>query len=419
MAPPEPPKAPVYLAFISYAREDEAFARRLESEIEAWPPPRGSGPVRVFRDRSDFTGGAYEAALDRHLADSAALIVLCSPHARRSRFVGDEITRFVQRAGPGRIFPILVDGLPDNEADELKAFPPALLEATRPIGMPLGAEFRGIDLARERLNAGRFEAEWYKLLGNLFDAPAAEVQDLDKRRLVRIQRQRMVAGAALVAVLVVVLAIMAWLWQRAVEAERIAKVMSERAQTELSAALRAPAAEPAPAPGAPSASGAPPAPASEAPGTPATPAGGAARPTTSAGGQPVPAPSADSAASAGPPTAPVPTADPLLKTRVYFHIRDNAQRPSALALKAALERAGLDLVVPGIQRLDVGPTQGSELRYFRDDERSEAEGIGRALVAAGSGALVVKKVPGYETSTQIRRRHFELWLKPAAGAAGG
>src|SRR5262245_12756709 len=122
--------APGYIAFISYSREDEAFAKQLETEIEAYQRPGSAVSARIFRDRSDFTGSAYESALDAHLHNSKSLIVLCSPHARKSTYVGDEIRRFAQHHGAERIFPILVSGLPDNEADDKKAFPPALLEVT-------------------------------------------------------------------------------------------------------------------------------------------------------------------------------------------------------------------------------------------------------------------------------------------------
>lgn len=406
MTTPAPGPAPAYIAFISYAREDEAFARQLETEIEAWPrPPGQDGPVRVFRDRSDFTGSAYEADLEEHLRASAALIVLCSPHARRSDYVGDEIARFARLGDPTRIFPILVAGLPDNEADEQKAFPPALLKAMQERGMPLGAEFRGIDLARERLSGGRFESEWYKLLGNLFQAPPSEIQAQDQHRLMRQQRRRwMIAATAFVA-LAALLGLFVMLWwnaqaaeQRAVKAERQAGVDRDRAET-----LAADLARARTGPTRPEA--APPGPEPEPVPAPA-PAPGPTQPPV----QPPATP---------PPAAPQTPPSSTLAPRVYVHIRDEAQRDFARSLARAIESGGLGVVVPGIQRLDVGPTTRSELRYFRDAEQAEAERIGSALRAAGAGDLLVKKVPGYETSTRFRPRHFELWLRPGAGQPAG
>jgi len=111
-------------------------------------------------------------------------------------------------------------------------------------------------------------------------------------------------------------------------------------------------------------------------------------------------------AVAGPPPG---VAGPL--ARVYFHIRDERQRSSAEDVKSKLERKGLGLVVPGIERLDVGPTRTSELRFFREVDGTEAERIGQALRDEGLSDLTVKKIPGYEDSTKMRPRHFELWLK--------
>lgn len=113
-------------------------------------------------------------------------------------------------------------------------------------------------------------------------------------------------------------------------------------------------------------------------------------------------------------TAAVLEADPEaaeILPRVYIHIRSEEQRPPAATLGEALERAGF--VVPGIERLaDIGPSQ-SELRYFHDTERevTDAERAAAVLGAAGL-ALEPKLVPGFEDSTEIRPRHYELWLAP-------
>lgn len=378
----EQSEEPGYAAFISYAREDEAFAKRLETEIEAHQRPGNASAVRVFRDRSDFTGSAYESALEGHLRNSATLIVVCSPDARKSTFVGDEIKRFASLHGADRIFPILVSGLADNEAEDKRAFPPALLEVMQGRGMPLGAEYRGLDLHRERVSAGRFEGEWYKLLGNIYGVTPAEIRDEDAQRQVRIQRRRVLASGAVALLLLAALGGALSLWQRArvaerqavaneqearhqkdealklkeraEKAERLASEMSEKAQTELGLQVKA-AADPA-----------------------------AARPTPGAAGLPA---------------------------RVYFHIRDERQRSIAEDFKSKLEQQGLGLVVPGIERLDVGPTRTSELRFFREVDRAEADRIGQALRDEGVSDVTVKKIPGYEESTMIRPRHFELWLK--------
>ena len=178
----------------------------METEIEAHQRPASAGAVRVFRDRSDFTGAAYESALEGHLRNSATLIVVCSPDARKSTFVGDEIRRFAGLHGADRIFPILVSGFAENEAEDKKAFPPALLEVMQGRGMPLGAEYRGLNLRRERVRAGRFEGEWYKLLGNIYGVTPAEIRDEDKQRQVSIQRRNLLVSVAIIVLFAVGLA---------------------------------------------------------------------------------------------------------------------------------------------------------------------------------------------------------------------
>ena len=82
-------------AFISYKRQDEAFAIALEKALERYVPPQGLGLPRtrlnVFRDRDDITGTEYFKAIERSLAASSALVVICSPHARKSSYIDDEI----------------------------------------------------------------------------------------------------------------------------------------------------------------------------------------------------------------------------------------------------------------------------------------------------------------------------------------
>src|SRR5258708_36225657 len=84
-------------AFISYSRKDMPFAELLERTLRRYIPPKGlTVPKRrlnIFRDEEDFTGTEYYQAVGRHLQGSRKLIVICSPNARASEFVNDEIQR--------------------------------------------------------------------------------------------------------------------------------------------------------------------------------------------------------------------------------------------------------------------------------------------------------------------------------------
>ncbi|HKB14243.1 MAG TPA: toll/interleukin-1 receptor domain-containing protein [Vicinamibacterales bacterium] len=400
----------VYTAFISYAREDEGFARHLENAIEAHQSLNATAPLTVFRDRSDFTGAEYNRALQGHLQRSTRLIVVCSPNARRSAYVGDEIRQFVGLHGTQRIYPVLVGGLADNEADELKSFPPALIDALG--GIPLAADYRGFDTAPRRFNDPRFESEWFKLLANLQDTTASEIRANDKQLQLRALRATRFRLSGLIVAVVAIAVVMALLWRRAREAEARERLTSEQAQTILSAKdreLERLEAELRSRPTAAAASR--PATSSLAqPSRPETTPGATAPPTQPRPGVaplpgPPPPPYAAPADTAS--TAPAVPA----QARVYFHIRDQSQRDAARQLQDRLQRGGY--VVPGIQTIAVGPST-SELRYFRKADEAEAQKIKSAL---GLPGLVVKLIPGYDNSTDIPPRHYELWLSPGAAAS--
>src|SRR6266540_3537229 len=135
-------------AFLSYSRKDLDFAKCLEKKLRSYLPPRDL-PVphrrlRVFRDQADISGVELTQALDSNLRNSAKLIVLCSPDSRSSPYVNHEIEVFGALRGPEHVLPILVRGLPNNEAGPEReselAFPRALVTL---LPTPLASEFRG------------------------------------------------------------------------------------------------------------------------------------------------------------------------------------------------------------------------------------------------------------------------------------
>ena len=200
--------------FISYSRKDRDFAVRLQQALANYVPPKDLPvPHRrldVFRDEEDFTGAEYYQSLDRHLNDSSKLIVLCSPSARSSQFVNDEIQRFARTKGPDRIIALLTAGIPNNEATPEQqaqmAFPDALCEAMK---MPLAADFRGFDPKRSKVDRGPYEPSWYTTLANIYDVSRAQLEQREKKR--RTRRRQITAGVAVASVIVLVgLSSIAW-----------------------------------------------------------------------------------------------------------------------------------------------------------------------------------------------------------------
>jgi hypothetical protein len=111
-------------------------------------------------------------------------------------------------------------------------------------------------------------------------------------------------------------------------------------------------------------------------------------------------------------SAPIQQSIEKTPARIYFHIQDESQRENAKDFINQLQsRLGTnDFIIPGIQLVSVGPNR-AELRYFRASEAAEANRIDSVLIEIGMDAKS-KYVRGYENSSGIRSRHYEVWLGP-------
>lgn len=108
-----------FVAFISYSHRDTQWAAWIQKAIERYRLPKtlvketGLDPRigKVFRDREELATGQN---LGDHLLDaldnSDNLIVICSPNAVSSQWVGQEIDYFKSIGRGDRIFCLLVDG---------------------------------------------------------------------------------------------------------------------------------------------------------------------------------------------------------------------------------------------------------------------------------------------------------------------
>jgi WD40 repeat protein len=246
MARKDPHQTYAHDAFISYSRKDNAFAQKLEVALEKFSPPRQLAVphkrLDIFRDVTDFTGVDYHKSVGDHLRSSAKLIVVCSPNARNSPYVDEEIRRFAQDHDTVEIIPVLWAGAPNNESESEaeKAFPEALCEL---LNMPLAVDYRNVDIQREKLDRGRLYNAWYTLLANLYDVSRAEVEQREESRR---RRRRLTITAAAVAVNLIILAFASVaVWQRGLAVERLfdanqnlARVFEEKAQVQLEEVFR-------------------------------------------------------------------------------------------------------------------------------------------------------------------------------------
>lgn len=107
-------------------------------------------------------------------------------------------------------------------------------------------------------------------------------------------------------------------------------------------------------------------------------------------------------------TVVAPSQSEQITPRVYFHIRSKEQRSKATQLGSVLSSI-LSVAVPGVQLVSSGPDR-TELRYFSSANSEEAQAIATVLAQQSGLSIQSVLIPGYEGSTLIRPRHYELWL---------
>jgi tetratricopeptide (TPR) repeat protein len=191
-----------FAAFISYSHDDERVARWLQGKLETYRLPRGlrasvaeradqhrgKGGDRlgaIFRDREDFAAASsLSDAIRQALADSQALIVLCSPTARASVWVNAEIALFRELHPDRPILAAIVDGEPEE------AMPAALVAEGRE---PLAADLRKVGDGRR--------VGLLKIVAALWGLPLGVLIDRDSRRRLRTVIAVTVAGAVAMAIM--------------------------------------------------------------------------------------------------------------------------------------------------------------------------------------------------------------------------
>lgn len=204
-----------FVAFFSYAHADEDLAAKLHKQIETYRLPSqlkgatgAAGRLgKVFRDRADLAAAdSLSEAIRGALADSGALIVLCSPAAVQSRWVNEEI-RLFRSLNPGA--PVLAAVVRGEPVD---AMPAALTEDGRE---PLAADLREEGDGRK--------LGFLKIVAALAGVPLDALIQRDAQR--KLRRVMAVTAGALVA-MVAAVSMMTYAIQQRNEANR------QRAQAE-------------------------------------------------------------------------------------------------------------------------------------------------------------------------------------------
>ncbi len=224
--------APDFSAFISYSHADAAKVRKLHSQIESYRLPAGLGSIdalnsrkgrigKVFRDREDLSAAqdlsaAVKDALDR----SHVLVVACSPDAKASQWVDQEIAFFRERHPDRPILAAILRGEPDE------AFPGALTEG--------GSEPLAADLRKQ---GDGWRLGFLKVVAGIAGVPLDRLVQRDSQRQVR----RVMAVTGLVAFVAVAMGVMTTIAVQArneaqfqqAEAEGLVSYMLGELRTEL------------------------------------------------------------------------------------------------------------------------------------------------------------------------------------------
>ena len=230
-----------YHAFISYSHSaDGAFAPALQRALQhfgrSWRQRRA---MEVFRDETGLAvdpnlWGAITSALD----SSEWFVLLASPHAAASHWVGQEIQHCIATKGSDRILIVLTEGTlrwDDSTGDfssDSDAVHPALrgLLTSAPKIVDLSWTRQETDLT---LDNPRFRADIARLVALIRDEPLPQVAEQDareRRRTKTVTRTALGALATATAVAVVAAITAGVNWQTAAAEQATAE---EQAQVAL------------------------------------------------------------------------------------------------------------------------------------------------------------------------------------------
>ena len=198
------------IAFISYKREDEAWAKWLQKKLEYYKLPTEirkknpdlefyECPRHIFKDTTDLSGGVLAKAIKAGLDSSKFLVVICSPRAAKSEWVCKEVQDFIDTGREEYIIPFIVEGEPYAKDIENECFPEALrsLAGER--------ELLGINI-----NENGREAAAVKVISRMFELHYDTLWNRFKREELRKRRNIIMAFCFAIVVLLSIIAYGIW-----------------------------------------------------------------------------------------------------------------------------------------------------------------------------------------------------------------
>ena len=175
-----------YFVFISYNWQDEEWAKWLRHELEHYHLPASFNDrtdVRdnlreVFRDRDVLNAGPeWDKQVEPILKETNNLIVICSPHAKESDAVEQEIKTFIDLGKEEYIYPLIVEG--DKPED---CFPPSLNH--KRVGGDVNKD--GRDAAFVKIVASMLNVSFHELY-NRYEIEKAEQERKEREQKEKLQ----------------------------------------------------------------------------------------------------------------------------------------------------------------------------------------------------------------------------------------
>ncbi|VAW76791.1 hypothetical protein MNBD_GAMMA15-67 [hydrothermal vent metagenome] len=198
-----------YSAFISYRHvdRDRKWAEWLVNALETYRIPKELQQVgfparlgKVFRDKDELpSDGNLNSQIEDALKASRFLIVICSPDTPSSKWVSREIEIFKELGRTDKIFPLLVEGEPDESfpkvltTSQLIGFDEA--EANPPIKdlEPIGADVRPVE---DKTAKETKKDELLRIVAGILGCAYDDLKQRDKLRERKKQRNRLLTVAA-------------------------------------------------------------------------------------------------------------------------------------------------------------------------------------------------------------------------------
>lgn len=211
-----------YRAFISYAHADVTVAAKLQRALERYALPQTlvqtrrlpssaqsrKGFAPIFRDSTELSAHhSLAAKITEALAASQYLIVLCSPAAKKSEWVAEEIRQFRALHGDAHILCALIEGTPETSFPE-----PLTADGREPLAAGLGK--------------GQFRLGVTQLAASMLGVGLDALVQRDMKRL----RARVTAITAGATTAMILMGSLTWL---AVDARRIAELKTGDAEGQI------------------------------------------------------------------------------------------------------------------------------------------------------------------------------------------